>query len=230
MHPSPFPLLRRICAGASLLLLAACATPPDGVDRYEDANRRHFALNQRLDRIFLEPAARGYSETVPGPAKAAVRNFASNVGLPGVVVNNVAQGDLPGAGRNSLRFVVNTVLGIAGIFDPATPMGLAEKRTDFGTTLHVWGVGEGDFLVLPVMGPTTERDAAGRIVDLFTNPLKPLLPVGTRRAVGAFRFADGVSRKRDAALARGLVIESYEDMRAGALARRRGQLGEGRSP
>jgi phospholipid-binding lipoprotein MlaA len=93
------------------------------------------------------------------------------VGLPGTVVNNLLQGDIGGAATNTLRFIVNTTVGIAGLADPAGAIGLREVETDFGATLAVWGVPEGAYLELPGFGPSTERDAAGRVVDLVLDPL-----------------------------------------------------------
>jgi len=89
-----------------------------------------------------------------------------------MVVNNILQGDIQGAGQNTMRFLFNTVFGIGGIFDPASEAGLFADQADFGQTLYVWGVPEGDYVVLPLIGPSTERHTVGRVVDLFTNPLR----------------------------------------------------------
>ena len=139
-------------------------------------NRRNHELNRTLDRSLVGPAGRGYSDAVPEPLQVTVSNFSSNLSLPGTVVNNLLQGNLEGAAQNTVRFVVNTVLGIGGLGDPASEIGIFEVEADFGQTLHVWGVPEGAFVELPVLGPSTERDAVGRVVDLFTNPLSYVLP------------------------------------------------------
>ncbi|MDQ2090633.1 MlaA family lipoprotein [Marimonas arenosa] len=175
-------LKRFLTIAVAALALTACSVPgpggaPDGVhDPYEDVNRRNHELNRALDRTFVRSAGKGYSGIVPEPVQEGVSNFASNLSLPGTVVNNVLQGDLAGAGQNTLRFVFNTVIGIGGLGDPAGELGLYEVETDFGETLHVWGVPEGAFVELPVLGPSTERDAVGKVVDLFTNPLSYVLP------------------------------------------------------
>ena len=162
--------------------LSACSTPgpggaPDGVhDPYEETNRRNHEFNLALDRGLVRPAGKGYSNVLPEPVQDTVSNFSSNLSLPGTVVNNLLQGNMGGAVQNSFRFFVNTVFGIGGLGDPASELGVDAVDTDFGETLHVWGVPEGAFVELPFLGPSTERDAVGKVVDLFTNPLSYVLP------------------------------------------------------
>jgi phospholipid-binding lipoprotein MlaA len=107
-------------------------------------------------------------------------NFGDNVSLPGMVVNGILQGNIDNAFQNSARFVLNTTVGLLGFFDPATGLGLAEVETDFGETLSIWGVPEGAYLELPVLGPSTERALAGRIVDMIIDPLEF---VGTKEQI-----------------------------------------------
>lgn len=154
-------------------VLAACTTPQNGgvFDPYEQANRKTHAFNKGLDRNLVSPVARGYDAVVPDPVEDSVSNFASNLSLPGKVVNNVLQADLVGAGQNTLRFLINTTAGIGGVFDPSTVMGLAEEDTDFGETLAKWGVGEGAYVELPVFGPSTTRGAVGIGMDMLLDPL-----------------------------------------------------------
>ena len=171
-----------IAAFAALLLAAGCSVPgpggaPDGIhDPYEAVNRRNHELNQALDRAIVRPAGKGYTKVLPDPVEDTISNFAHNLSLPGTVVNNLLQGDIPGALQNTVRFAFNTVFGLGGIGDPAGELGIYAKETDFGETLHVWGVPEGAYVEVPVIGPSTERDAVGKVVDLFTNPLSYTLP------------------------------------------------------
>ena len=175
--------------------LGACATTGpavDGVvDPYETTNRKIHNFNTGLDRALIKPASNAYGIAVPDPIKAGVSNFASNAGLPQKFVNNMLQGDIESAGQNFFRFTANTVFGFAGLLDPATDMGISEADTDFGETLAVWGVGEGAYVVLPLLGPSTQRDTVGKVVDLFTNPLsnhlqepEVFLPPGANIAKG----------------------------------------------
>ena len=175
-------VLRTMVAISGVTLAAACTTPgpgeaPGGVfDPYEVQNRRVHEFNRGLDKALLRPAGKGYSKVVPVGLQDSISNFSDNVALPGVVVNNLLQGDLKNGGINTYRFVVNTVLGIGGMVDAASLFGIPKNDTDFGETLHVWGVPEGAYVEMPVLGPATERDATGRIVDFFTNPLSYVLP------------------------------------------------------
>lgn len=173
----------RLALSACLVIgLAGCSVPgPDGApggihDPHEETNRRNHELNRSLDRALIRPASRGYVQAVPEPVAETVSNFAANLSLPGTVVNNLLQGDLGGAAQNTYRFAFNTVFGIGGLGDPAGELGITEVKADFGGTLHAWGVPEGAYVELPVFGPSTERDAVGRVVDLFTNPLTQALP------------------------------------------------------
>ncbi len=161
--------------GLGLAALTACgpAATPNGInDPAEGFNRRMHAVNLGLDRAFVRPAAKGYGFVVPEPVQTGVGNFASNLDLPGDVVNGILQGRPTNAAENTLRFAVNTIAGIGGLFDPATVLGIRGKPTDFGETLHVWGVGEGPYLEMPGLGPTNGRDLTGSIVDLIMNPVR----------------------------------------------------------
>ncbi|MEM8578611.1 MAG: VacJ family lipoprotein [Pseudomonadota bacterium] len=176
------PTLRLIAAFVILAVLGACSGGPGGVqpgginDPYEASNRKIHAFNRSLDRGLVRPAARGFTTVLPDDIEDSVGNFATNLAQPSVVVNSVLQGDFRGAGLSTVRFLTNSVLGFGGLFDAAAEFNLPEHDTDFGETLHVWGVGEGAYVELPVLGPSTTRDTVGRVVDLFTNPLTYNLP------------------------------------------------------
>ena len=132
-------------------------------DCFEKVNRGIFAFNQTLDGAIFEPLAKGYRK-LPMPIRRGTSNVLTNLSTLITVPNNLMQGEIKKAGENTLRFVVNTTLGILGIFDPASGLGFAElEREDYGQTLAKWGVGEGCYLVLPVLGPSTARDAIGML-------------------------------------------------------------------
>ncbi|NSX54427.1 MlaA family lipoprotein [Parasulfitobacter algicola] len=179
------------------LSVAGCSVPDQPTeihDPYESTNRRVHDFNRNLDRTIVRPISEVYGEGVPGRAQQGISNFAANASLPSAFVNAILQGDIEGAGQNGFRFVVNTLIGFAGILDPATEMGIPEESADFGETLAVWGAAEGAYVELPVLGPSTQRDAAGRIVDIFTNPLSYALeaPVNALPPIAgaASRFGD----------------------------------------
>lgn len=217
------------------LALSACSVPgpgeaPGGIyDPHEEVNRANHQLNLALDRALVRPAGKGYAKAIPEPVQDSVSNFASNLSLPGTVVNNVLQGDLNGAGQNTLRFVFNTIFGIGGLGDPASEMGLDAVDTDFGATLDVWGVPEGAYVELPVLGPSTERDAVGSVVDLFTNPLSYVLPSPEKYAgTGAKVLAKVGDRGRYSDTVDSILYESadsYAQERLIYLQNRRFELG-----
>lgn len=164
---------------ALTLVLAGCgpAAIPDGIqDPYEAQNRLTHAENTSLDAVLVKPLAGGYGGSTPRPLRQGISHFADNVDTPRMVVNSILQGRGEDAIHNIFRFVLNSTLGLAGLFDPATSIGLERRNTDFGETLHVWGVGEGNYVELPILGPSTERDMVGKVVDSALNPLSYVLP------------------------------------------------------
>ena len=132
-------------------------------DCFEKLNRGIFAFNQAIDGLVFEPLAKGYLH-LPSPIRTGTSNFVGNLSTLLTIPNNVLQGDLGVAGKNTLRFIVNSTIGIVGIFDPASAIGLnSYEKEDFGQTLGSWGMGEGCYIVLPVLGPSTARDALGSL-------------------------------------------------------------------
>jgi phospholipid-binding lipoprotein MlaA len=162
-----------------LCAMTACAPAPvnTGInDKYETQNRATHQFNLALDKNLLRPVATKADNLVPDKIEEGIGNFADNLELPGEVVNSLLQFRLGKAAENTLRFAINTTVGIGGLFDPATPLGIAGKSTDFGETLHVWGVREGYYFELPFFGPSTDRDALGKVVDFVLDPLDLIFP------------------------------------------------------
>ena len=136
-------------------------------DCFEGINRAVFAFNKGLDNIILDPLAKGY-RYLPSPIRTGTSNFLSNLSLLVTVPNNVLQGQLSLAGKNSARFAVNTTVGVLGLMDPASKIGLNHyEKEDYGQTLASWGVGDGCYLVLPVLGPSTARDTVGSFASFL---------------------------------------------------------------
>ena len=141
--------------------------PEQTKDCFEKLNRGIFALNQGLDKAILKPVAKGY-RALPSPVRTGTNNVLVNLSSLITIPNNILQGELKTAGINTGRFVVNTTLGILGIFDVAKKMGFSEyEKEDYGQTLGVWGVGAGCYVVLPILGPSTIRDTAGSFVNIM---------------------------------------------------------------
>ena len=141
--------------------------PEQVKDCFENLNRGTFALNQGLDKVILKPVAKAY-RSLPSPVRTGTGNVLVNLSSLITIPNNILQGELKTAGVNTGRFIVNTTVGILGIFDVAKKMGFSEyEKEDYGQTLGVWGVGEGCYVVLPILGPSTIRDTAGSFVNVM---------------------------------------------------------------
>ncbi len=172
------PFRRLIIAALLPLVLSACAaeSPSDVSDPLEPVNRVFHAVNKGADRVFFRPASRVYGSLGPESARTSLSNAAANLNTPRSVVNDVLQGNIEDAGHNTARFLVNTTIGVFGLFDPAgSDFGLEERETGFADTLAIWGVGEGIYLELPLFGPSTSRDAVGLAVDIASNPIGTVL-------------------------------------------------------
>lgn len=217
--------------------LSACTPAPHEVgfaDPHEEMNRKTHEVNRTLDRAILRPISNGYGKGAPTPVRKGISNFSSNLGLPGTVLNNLLQFRIEDAGANTFRFLVNTTFGFGGLLDVATDAGIANDPSDFGETLYVWGVKEGTYLELPLLGPSTSREAVGKVVDLLANPLNFAVE-GPERAVAS---TSGVlSRVGDRYEFRDLIDsvlyeseDSYSQARLLYLQNRRFKLGNEAQP
>lgn len=233
MFPFAAPLFPRVLACAALVLLAACAQKPAPTgfnDPMEANNREIHDVNRSIDKAILRPVSGAFGDFLPGPVMQGVINFAQNLDAPGAVVNGLLQGRPHFAAQNTLRFALNTTVGIGGLFDPATALGLPGKPTDFGETLHVWGAGEGNYVELPFFGPSTERDLVGMIVDIPLNPLRHVLPKPEENIVPVAKLASSLGdRARYSETVDSVLYDSadsYAQSRLLYLQYRRFQLGQ----
>ena len=161
--------------GANMLSLSGCVTlPPNSKrvpqDPWESWNRGIYRINDKVDRAVIKPIAKTYVKVVPKPARTGVSNFFENLRTTTVFINDTLQGKFKASVNDLTRLFVNTTIGIGGLLDPATRMGLDKNNEDFGQTLGAWGVPPGPFVELPVFGPSDARDAPSRVVDAYTNP------------------------------------------------------------
>ena len=143
-------------------------------DPLEPINRIIFEFNEIVDDNILEPVAKGYKYVTPDPIEKGVSNFFSNLGEVNTIANDILQLKFQQAGQDSLRFLINSTIGVFGLFDVATPMGLSKNKEDFGQTLGFWGIPDGPYLVLPFLGPSSFRDVPGTIVDYEMSPVEQL--------------------------------------------------------
>ena len=216
----------------SLLLaasLAACATGSNPKDPWESANRKIFVFNEKLDAWVLKPVAKGYDAAAPLPLRTGVSNILGNVEDVWIGLNNLLQGKPIEAASDIGRFAINSTLGIFGVFDVATELGLDKHEEDFGQTLAVWGVGDGPYVMLPFFGPRTLRDTGGFIVDSAVSPLGYISDIPARNVSRGLKVvserADLLSAEKaldDAALDR------YSYLRDFYLNRRKSLVRDGR--
>lgn len=155
--------------------LDGCASLPPGTTRsardpWERMNRTTYKVNDALDRTLLKPVAQGYAHHVPHVVQTGVHNFFINLTYTKVMINDLLQGQVDAFGNDVGRFLANTTLGIGGLFDPATAMGLDKNDRDFGQTFGKWGLKSGPYLVLPLFGPSDVRDSAGFALEYFADP------------------------------------------------------------
>lgn len=216
-------------------LLNGCANNPaqhDVYDPLESMNRKTFQFNDQVDRYVLQPLAQGWTFITPSFVREAIGNSFVNLTYPGVVLNDILQGKTFAAGQDLLRFTINSTLGIAGLFDPATSLGLRDHREDFGQTLAAWGSGPGPYLVLPVLGPSNFRDTGGLSVDLFSNTLTFILSSTAIRAGLSTLQAVNTRAQLDKAvrISREAAVDHYAFIRSAYQQQRLNQIYDGTPP
>ncbi len=212
--------LARLAAATMLIIsLAACAATreptqtasaaDDVNDPIEPVNRYIFEVNYFLDEMLIKPTAWFYRAGVPDPAQRGITNALSNLRMPWTAINDVLQGEYDRAWVATMRFVINSTVGIVGLFDVATDWGYPKHEEDAGQTFAVWGAGEGFYLVLPVLGPSSARDAVGLAADFFLDPVS-LVAANQEELGSAFQYARGGLSGIDY---RHQTIEALDDLR-----------------
>ena len=219
---------------ACLAGLTACSTAPVGQginDPNEAANREVHALNKAIDTALVRPLSGAVSaKGPPGPVGRGIANFADNLGEPSRVINSLLQFRIGDAAQGTLRFVFNSTVGLAGILDPSSALGVEVRDTDFGETLHVWGAGEGAYVELPLLGPSTERDVVGMVVDYLIDPVSILLDPPESHVATAAKIASRIGdRGRFSGTIDSILYDSadsYAQTRLLYLQNRRFELGQ----
>ena len=206
MHP-----IHVVAPLALAALLAECATQPSATqpddvadfkernDRFEPANRKFYAVNNALDHTLLRPVAMGYRAAVPSEVRTHLHQTLSNLSNPAQFANDVLQGRPRKAGNTFMRFLINSSIGMGGVFDVAAGMGFPDHDNDFGLTMAVWGLSSGPFLFLPVLGPTDVRDAIGYGANSLVDPLT-WASFGGSATLGTTRFLSGAVDGRERVL------------------------------
>lgn len=223
---------RRLAAGVLVALAAGQGLAEENPrDPYEGFNRAMFSVNEVMDRYAAKPVAQAYDHAVPLPVKAGVGNVFANAGDLWIGVNSALQGKFGDAGIDFGRLLINSTVGILGLFDVASELGLEKNDEDFGQTLAVWGVGDGGYLFWPVIGPRTVRDTAGWGVDISADPVGLTRAASVRNGLVALRFVDIRASLLPAdKVVEEAALDKYSYIRDAYLQRRRSQIYDGRPP
>ncbi|MCH4874899.1 MULTISPECIES: MlaA family lipoprotein [Pseudomonas] len=177
-----------VCAGVAMAPFAANAATED--DPWEGVNRVVFIFNEKLDTYALKPLAQGYQFITPQFLEDGIHNMYRNIGDVRNLANNVLQAKPQAAGVDTARLLMNTIIGVGGFFDVGTKMGLQRNDEDFGQTLGRWGVASGPYVVLPLLGPSTVRDAIGIYPDTFVEPYRYMHDIPARNTTAAMEVID----------------------------------------
>lgn len=219
---------------AMVLALAGCASIPqdqrDSDDALENINRPVYDFNEELDRVALEPVSSAYTGHVPQWTRTGVSHFYDNIQYLDTVLNSFLQGKATQGFSDLARFGLNSTIGVLGLFDVATPLGLERHDEDFGQTLAVWKAGDGAYMVYPLLGPSSVRDTGGIAVSLLTNPIvyavPPVaIPLGILQMIDLRARNDGFVRFRDAA-----ALDPYVFTRESYLQHRISEIYDGNPP
>lgn len=220
-----------VCGMVSLTLLGGCASTGNPQDPLEPVNRGIYHFNDGLDKAVLKPVAEVYREVLPQFVRTGVSNFFSNINDVLIALNNLLQGKLPDAASDVGRIAVNTTVGLLGVLDVATEIGLEKHDEDFGQTLGRWGFGDGPYLVLPLFGPSNLRDALARIVDYRIDPITYVDPSRDRNQLWAARIINRRSELLDTSkILETAALDPYEFLRDAYLQRRRNLVYDGSPP
>lgn len=182
--------LAQLCVCASMLLVPFTAQAASEDDPWESVNRPIYQFNDFVDTYALKPIAQGYDYVTPQFLEDGIHNMFRNVGDVTNLFNNVLQAKPHAAGVDTARILLNTTFGLAGFFDVGTKMGLNRSDEDFGQTLGHWGVGSGPYVMLPLLGPSTLRDAPSKVVDGYTGPYPYINDIPVRNSVFGLNIVD----------------------------------------
>jgi len=215
----------------AMLLLAGCASLPSGKadprDPWERLNRSTFAFNDALDRGIGRPVAKAYKKVMPQFVRSGINNVFNNLNTVNTAFNDALQGKMRAAGRDSTRFLMNSVFGFGGLFDPASRAGFELNDEDFGQTFGKWGMKSGPYVVLPVLGPSSFRDTFGKLVDQFTYPVSYLEDDSTRFYIRLVSLLDTRAELLDIDAQIDRSYDKYAFVRNAWLQRREFQVTDG---
>lgn len=211
--------------------VTGCATSGNPKDPIEGYNRAMFSFNEGVDKAILKPVAKGYDAVLPDPVRTGVTNFFGNIADLLIGINNVLQGKVVEGGSDLGRVVVNTTVGVLGVFDVASGMGLEKHEEDFGQTFGRWGMGSGAYVVLPLLGSRTVRDTGGLVLDMATDPVVYIENVPVRNSLMAVRVVNDRANLLPAEkVVEEAALDKYAYIRDAYLQRRRSLVYDGNPP
>jgi phospholipid-binding lipoprotein MlaA len=222
-----------VVAAIASLSLSGCASFRSAAegDPIEPINRGIFSFNSTFDHYLFKPIAKGYDAVVPGPVKTGVSNVFQNASDVQSIVSDIVQLKPAKLGDDLARVALNTTMGLGGIFDLATPMGIERGNEDFGQSIGYWGIGAGPYLVLPFMGPSSLRDVVGRAVDGQIDPVGMVSSVPVRNTLQGLRVVDArVGVFPAEALMNQAALDRYTFLRSAYLQRRESLVLDGKRP
>jgi phospholipid-binding lipoprotein MlaA len=212
-------------------LITGCATSGNAKDPIEGFNRAMYAFNDGVDKAVIKPVAKGYDAVLPNPVRTGVTNFFGNIADLFIGVNNLLQGKVSDGGSDLGRVAVNTTVGVLGVFDVASGMGLEKHEEDFGQTFGRWGMGSGAYVVLPLLGPRTVRDTGGLVLDVATDPVAYIDHVPTRNTLFTVRAINDRANLLPAEkVVEEAALDKYSYIRDAYLQRRRSMVYDGNPP
>ena len=224
-------MLRWLALALPVVFGGCATTNPDPRDPLEGLNRGVYAFNDKLDTWVMRPVATGYIKVVPGEIRDRVRNFFANIADPMIGVHNILQGKFEDGFFDWVRFGFNSTFGLLGLHDVATDMGYEKHDEDFGQTFGRWGAGPGPYLVLPVLGSSTVRDGAGKVLDFYTDPINETEPFDARWGLVLLRLTQTRADLLDASrILEQAALDRYVFQRDAYLQRRRNLVYDGRPP
>lgn len=212
-------------------VLGGCATSGNSKDPIEGFNRAMYGFNEAVDTVLIKPVAQGYDAVTPAPVRTGVTNFFGNIADFFIGVNNLLQGKPDQAVSDLGRVLVNSTIGLLGLIDWASSMGMEKHEEDFGQTFGRWGAGDGAYVVLPIFGPRTVRDTAGLILDVAADPVGHIDHVPTRNTLLVVRMVDIRADLLPAdKVIEEAALDKYAYVRDGYLQRRRNLIHDGNPP
>ena len=212
-------------------LLAGCATTQSRVDPFEPWNRAMYQVHETVDGALIKPIAEGYVRSAPAPVRTSVSNFFGNIDDLFSGINHVLQGKKERAGDDFGRVLLNSTFGIAGLFDPASEMGITKDKTDFGITFGKWGAPQGPYIFVPLFGPTTVRDGTGWLVRIYANPIGYINDIRLRNSLYGLNYLDTRAQLLSAeGVLEAAALDKYRYLRNAYLRARRYQVYDGKPP